>query len=58
MSETHLNKSLIEDDLLLSATNISHKFDYELFHDISLTLQKQQSIAIIGMSGSGVKLIS
>ncbi len=53
MSETHLNKSLIEDDLLLSATNISHKFDYELFHDISLTLQKQQSIAIIGMSGSG-----
>lgn len=53
MSEKEPKKSLISDDLLLNATNISHKFDYELFHDIHLTLQKQQSIAIIGMSGSG-----
>jgi len=53
MSEKEPKKSLISDDLLLNATNISHKFDYELFHDINLTLQKQQSIAIIGMSGSG-----
>ena len=53
MSEKESKKSLISDDLLLNATNISHKFDYELFHDINLTLQKQQSIAIIGMSGSG-----
>lgn len=53
MSEKQPKKSLIMDDLLLNATNISHKFDYELFHDINLTLKKQQSIAIIGMSGSG-----
>lgn len=53
MSEKQPKKSLIMDDLLLNATNISHKFDYELFHNINLTLKKQQSIAIIGMSGSG-----
>ncbi len=38
---------------LLQATNISHKFDYELFHDISLELNEGESIAIIGLSGSG-----
>jgi len=38
---------------LLSAQNISHSFDYELFSDVSLELQEKESIAIIGMSGSG-----
>ncbi|MAD42466.1 MAG: ABC transporter ATP-binding protein [Arcobacter sp.] len=41
------------DNLLLQANNISHKFDYELFNNITLSLKKKESIAIIGMSGSG-----
>ena len=53
MSEKHLKKSLMADDLLLQANNISHEFDYELFNNITLSLKKQESIAIIGMSGSG-----
>jgi len=38
---------------LLSANNLSHTFEYELFSDVSLELDKKESIAIIGMSGSG-----
>ncbi|MBL4730964.1 MAG: ABC transporter ATP-binding protein [Sulfurimonas sp.] len=38
---------------LLSAKNISHSFEYELFSQVSLNLEEKQSIAIIGMSGSG-----
>lgn len=38
---------------LLSAKNLSHTFDYQLFCDISLDLQESDSIAIIGVSGSG-----
>ena len=38
---------------LLSAKNISHSFDYELFSNISLEIDAQESVAIIGMSGSG-----
>lgn len=38
---------------LLSAHNISHTFEYELFSEVSLDLKEQESIAIIGMSGSG-----
>lgn len=38
---------------LLSAKNLSHTFEYELFCNISLDLQAKESIAIIGMSGSG-----
>ncbi len=38
---------------LLSAKNLSHTFDYELFSDISLELDEKESIAIIGISGSG-----
>ena len=38
---------------LLSAQNLSHTFEYKLFSDISLELNKKESIAIIGMSGSG-----
>jgi len=53
MSVTEQEKSLMADDLLLQANNISHKFDYELFNNITLSLKKKESIAIIGMSGSG-----
>jgi len=38
---------------LLNAKNISHKFDYELFKNINLTLENKDSVAIIGESGSG-----
>ncbi|DAB28854.1 MAG: ABC transporter ATP-binding protein [Sulfurimonas sp. RIFOXYD12_FULL_33_39] len=38
---------------LLSAKNLSHRFDYELFSDISLDLEEGESISIIGISGSG-----
>jgi putative ABC transport system ATP-binding protein len=38
---------------LLSASNISHTFEYELFSNISLDLYAKESIAIIGVSGSG-----
>jgi len=39
--------------LLLEATGISHSFDYELFHDVTLTLEASKSAAIVGRSGSG-----
>jgi len=38
---------------LLSAQNLSHTFEYKLFSDVTLELNKKESIAIIGMSGSG-----
>jgi putative ABC transport system ATP-binding protein len=38
---------------LLSARNLSHTFEYQLFNDISLELNEKESIAIIGISGSG-----
>jgi len=38
---------------LLSAKNISHTFDYELFSDVSLELNEKETVAIIGTSGSG-----
>tara|TARA_B100001063_G_scaffold231414_1_gene245517 strand:+ start:1227 stop:1910 length:684 start_codon:yes stop_codon:yes gene_type:complete len=53
MSVTEQEESLMADNLLLQANNISHKFDYELFNNITLSLKKKESIAIIGMSGSG-----
>ena len=53
MSETNNLDAHIAEDLLLQANNLSHKFDYELFKDINLSLYKKESIAIIGTSGSG-----
>ena len=38
---------------LLSAIDISHSFDTELFSNVDLTLDSAQSIAIVGRSGSG-----
>ena len=42
-----------ENTPLLEIRDVSHNFDYPLFKDINLSLQKQQTIAIIGVSGSG-----
>ncbi|BAK72536.1 ABC transporter ATP-binding protein [Arcobacter sp. L] len=53
MSEANNKDTLIADDLLLQANNLSHKFDYDLFKNINLSLHKKESIAIIGTSGSG-----
>jgi len=39
--------------LLLSAKNLTHEFDYALFNKINLELYAKQSIAIIGVSGTG-----
>lgn len=38
---------------LLTATHITHSFDYELFNNINFILEEQESIAIVGRSGSG-----
>jgi len=38
---------------LIKATNLSHKFDYELFNNISLSVKPKEKAAIIGVSGSG-----
>ncbi|MDR2790285.1 MAG: ABC transporter ATP-binding protein [Campylobacteraceae bacterium] len=40
-------------EALLRVNNLSHSFDYPLFHDLNFTLEKQQSISITGVSGSG-----
>ncbi|MEZ4692727.1 MAG: ABC transporter ATP-binding protein [Aliarcobacter sp.] len=53
MSQANKMDVLIAEELLLQANNLSHKFDYELFKDLSLSLYKKESIAIIGTSGSG-----
>ena len=38
---------------LLTAKNITHTFEYELFSDVNLEVDEQDSIAIIGISGCG-----
>ncbi len=38
---------------LLTAKNIAHKFDYELFTNVNLEVKERESIAIVGRSGSG-----
>jgi putative ABC transport system ATP-binding protein len=38
---------------LIKAINLSHKFDYELFNNISFSVKPKEKIAIIGVSGSG-----
>ena len=53
MGETNNLDALIAENLLLQAKDLSHKFDYELFKNINLSLYKKESIAIIGTSGSG-----
>ena len=38
---------------MIKAYNLSHKFDYELFNNISLSVKPQEKVSIIGVSGSG-----
>ncbi len=38
---------------LLIAKNLSHKFDYLLYKNVSLSINTSQSIAVMGRSGSG-----
>ncbi|MRJ02650.1 MAG: ABC transporter ATP-binding protein [Epsilonproteobacteria bacterium] len=38
---------------LLSVRALSHRFDYQLFEDLSFSLGKGESMAVIGKSGSG-----
>jgi len=38
---------------LLRCENISHSFDYSLFDSVELSLKPKESIAILGISGSG-----
>ena len=38
---------------LISAKNLSHSFDYDLFSNVSLDVEEGESVAIVGMSGSG-----
>jgi len=38
---------------LLEAVNLSHAFDYPLYHDVNLTLHAGESVAVQGRSGSG-----
>ena len=41
------------DDMLLECKGISHSFEYPLFSNVNLTLSPKESIAILGISGSG-----
>jgi putative ABC transport system ATP-binding protein len=38
---------------LIIAKNLTHKFDYLLFKDVSLSVKPNEKVAIIGVSGSG-----
>ena len=42
-----------ETKILLEASSLSHSYEYSLFENIDLNLQKQKSVAIVGVSGSG-----
>lgn len=52
MKNSNQTTSLLDTSLLV-AKNISHDFDYPLFNDINLSLNQNESIAIIGISGCG-----
>ena len=38
---------------MIKAINLSHKFDYPLFNNISLKVESKEKVAILGVSGSG-----
>ena len=39
--------------MLIQASNLSHSYDYQLFKNVSFSLDKSESLAIVGISGSG-----
>ena len=53
MGETIIKNSPTTEHSLITCKNISQSFDYELFNNINIEIFKQQSISIIGTSGSG-----
>jgi len=50
---SNINLDSNTQDPLLKVEGVSHNFDYPLFNDINLTLNKKETISIIGTSGSG-----
>jgi putative ABC transport system ATP-binding protein len=51
-----INENKVSEKLnpvLLNVEQVTHKFDYPLFNDINIKLHQKQSIAIIGVSGTG-----
>lgn len=42
---------------LLKATNLSHHFDYPLYNNLNFSLKAKESMAILGVSGSGKSTI-
>ena len=44
-------------NIVISAKNISHKFDYTLFEDLNLDLHQGEVASIVGVSGSGKSTI-
>lgn len=40
-------------DILLKCEGISHSFEYPLFSNVNLTIDHKESIAVLGISGSG-----
>lgn len=39
--------------MLISAKNISHKYDYPLFENVNFSINEKESISIVGVSGCG-----
>ena len=53
-------KTLLHDSLqsggvktILSASGLSHSFDYKLFENVDIDIHQKESIAVLGVSGSG-----
>ncbi len=42
---------------ILKATNLSHQFDYPLYNNLNFSLKAKESMAILGVSGSGKSTI-
>lgn len=42
---------------LIQVSHLSHQFDYPLYHDLNFSLKPKESMAILGVSGSGKSTI-
>ncbi len=47
------SQSKKSDDILLKCEDVSHSFEYPLFSNVNLSLSPKESIAVLGISGSG-----